>query len=59
MGKLAVTLLAGTGALFVGSGAIASDIYTSSEYASPDMVQQFVWSVTKMDDALAPAAAAV
>jgi hypothetical protein len=39
MRKLAVTLLAGAGALFVGS-ANASDIYTSSEYSSPDLVQQ-------------------
>ena len=39
MRKLAVTLLAGTGALFVG-GANASDIYTSDEYANSDLVQQ-------------------
>jgi hypothetical protein len=39
MRKLAVTLLAGTGALFAGS-ANASDIYTSSEYADPGLVQQ-------------------
>lgn len=38
MRKLAVTLLAGSGALFVGS-ANASDIYTS-QYANPDLVQQ-------------------
>ena len=39
MRKFAVTLLAGVGALYVG-GANASDIYTSSEYSSPDLVQQ-------------------
>jgi hypothetical protein len=40
MRKLAVTLMAGAGALFVGSSANASDIYTSSEHANPDLVQQ-------------------
>ncbi|WP_029582612.1 hypothetical protein [Bradyrhizobium sp. URHD0069] len=39
MRKLATTLLAGTGALFVGS-ASATDIYTSSEYRNQDLVQQ-------------------
>jgi len=39
MRKLTVTLLAGTGALFVGS-ANASDIYMSEEYTNPDLVQQ-------------------
>jgi hypothetical protein len=38
MRKLAVTLLAGAGALFAGS-ANATDIYTSSEYVNPDLVQ--------------------
>jgi hypothetical protein len=38
MRKLAITLLAGVGALSVGS-AKASDIYTSSEYTNPDLVQ--------------------
>jgi hypothetical protein len=39
MRKLAVTLLAGAGALFAG-GANATDIYRSSEYVNPDLVQQ-------------------
>ena len=39
MRKIAVTLLAGAGALFAGS-ASASDIYTSSEYTNSDLVQQ-------------------
>ena len=39
MKTLAIALLAGTAALSVGS-ARASDIYVSSEYASPDLVQQ-------------------
>jgi hypothetical protein len=38
MRKLAITLLAGAGALFVGS-ANASDIYTSTEYTNSDLVQ--------------------
>jgi hypothetical protein len=38
MRKIAMTLLAGAGALFVG-GANASDIYTSSEYTNTDLVQ--------------------
>jgi hypothetical protein len=38
MRKLAITLLAGTGALFV-SSANATDIYTSSEYTNSDLVQ--------------------
>ncbi|MGZ5873966.1 MAG: hypothetical protein ACXWKP_17835 [Bradyrhizobium sp.] len=38
MRKLAIALLAGTGALFVGS-ANASDIYTSSEYTNSDLLQ--------------------
>ena len=40
MKKFAVTLLAGAGALFVGSAANASDIYPSSAYSNPDLVQQ-------------------
>ena len=39
MRKLVTALLAGTGALFVGS-ANAADIYTSGEYATPDLLQQ-------------------
>jgi len=39
MRKLAVTLLAGAGALFAG-GANATDIYRSGEYVNPDLVQQ-------------------
>jgi hypothetical protein len=38
MRKLAITLLAGTGALFV-SSANATDIYSSSEYSNSDLVQ--------------------
>lgn len=38
MRKVAITLLASAGALFTG-GANASDLYTTSEYASP-LVQQ-------------------
>jgi hypothetical protein len=38
MSKIAITLLAGAGALFIGS-ANASDIYTSTEYSNPDLVQ--------------------
>jgi hypothetical protein len=39
MRALAIALLAGAASLSVGS-AKATDIYTSSEYASPDLVQQ-------------------
>jgi len=39
MRALAIALLAGAASLSVGS-ARASDIYTSSEYTSPDLVQQ-------------------
>src|SRR3954468_15495269 len=39
MRKIAIGLLAGVGALLTGS-ANASDIYTSSEYTNPDLVQQ-------------------
>ena len=38
MRKLTIALLAGVGALFVGS-ANASDIYTSSEYRNSDLLQ--------------------
>jgi hypothetical protein len=38
MRKLAITLLAGAGALFVGS-ANASDLYTSSEHTNSDLLQ--------------------
>ena len=38
MKKVAITLLAGAGALFAGS-ASASDMFTSSGYANPDLVQ--------------------
>src|SRR5258708_12755368 len=38
MRKLTIALLAGTGALLVGS-ANASDIYTSSEYTNSDLLQ--------------------
>jgi hypothetical protein len=37
MRKLVITLLAGAGALFAGSAANATDIYTSREYASSDL----------------------
>ena len=40
MRKLAITLLAGAGALCAGSAANASDIYASSEYANSDLLQQ-------------------
>jgi hypothetical protein len=39
MKELAIALLAGAGALSVGS-ANASDIYTSSAYTNPDLLQQ-------------------
>jgi hypothetical protein len=38
MSKLTIALLAGAGALFVGS-ANASDIYTSGEYTNSDLLQ--------------------
>ena len=40
MRTFAIALLAGVGALSVGSAAKATDIYTSTEYANPDLVQQ-------------------
>ncbi len=39
MRKIAIGLLAGASALLAGS-ANASDIYTSSEYTNPDLIQQ-------------------
>jgi hypothetical protein len=39
MRKIAIGLLAGASALMAGS-ANASDIYTSSEYTNPDLIQQ-------------------
>lgn len=41
MKKLAITLLAGAGSLFV-SGANASDFYTSSEYTNPALLAEQV-----------------
>jgi hypothetical protein len=40
MRTFAIALLAGAGALSVGSAAKATDIYTTSEYTNPDLVQQ-------------------
>jgi hypothetical protein len=40
MRTLAVALLAGVGALSIGGAAKATDIYSTTEYASPDLVQQ-------------------
>lgn len=40
MRTFAIALLAGVGALSIGSGAKAADIYTTSEYTNPDLVQQ-------------------
>jgi hypothetical protein len=40
MRKLAITLLAGAGALCVGSAANATDIYAGSEYGNSDLLQQ-------------------
>jgi hypothetical protein len=37
---VAIALLAGVGALSVGSAAKATDIYTTTEYGTPDPVQQ-------------------
>lgn len=39
MRTLVIALLAGAGALSIGSGARASDFYTTSEYSNPDLVQ--------------------
>jgi hypothetical protein len=40
MRTLTIALLAGAGALAAATGAKASDIYTTSEYTNPDLVQQ-------------------
>jgi hypothetical protein len=40
MRTFAIALLAGVGALSVGSAAKATDIYTTTEYSNPDLVQQ-------------------
>jgi hypothetical protein len=40
MKTVAIALLAGVGALSAGSAAKATDIYTTSEYSNPDLVQQ-------------------
>ena len=40
MKTFTIALLAGVGALAATSAAKASDIYTSSEYTNPDLVQQ-------------------
>jgi hypothetical protein len=40
MRTLAIALLAGVGALSAGGAAKATDIYTTSEYTNPDLVQQ-------------------
>lgn len=40
MKTVMIALLAGVGALAAATGAKASDIYTSSEYTNPDLVQQ-------------------
>jgi hypothetical protein len=40
MRTLAIALLAGVGALSAGSAAKATDIYTTTEYGTPDLVQQ-------------------
>lgn len=40
MRTFTISLLAGVGALAAASGAKASDIYTTSEYTNPDLVQQ-------------------
>ena len=39
MRTVAIALLAGVGALSIGSAARASDFYTTSEYSNPDLVQ--------------------
>ena len=40
MKTVMIALLTGVGALAAATGAKASDIYTSSEYTNPDLVQQ-------------------
>jgi hypothetical protein len=39
MKTFAIALLAGVGALSVGSAAKATDIYSTTEYSNPDLVQ--------------------
>jgi len=40
MKTFTIALLAGVGALAAGSGAKAADLYTTGEYASPDLMQE-------------------
>ncbi|PJG55817.1 hypothetical protein CVM73_06590 [Bradyrhizobium forestalis] len=40
MRTITIALLAGVGALAAAGGARAADIYTTSEYTNPDLVQQ-------------------
>jgi hypothetical protein len=40
MRSFAIALLAGVGALSIGSAARATDIYSTTEYSNPDPVQQ-------------------
>ena len=40
MKRLAIALLAGAGALSVGGTAKATDIFATTEYGNPDLVQQ-------------------
>jgi hypothetical protein len=40
MRSFAIALLAGVGALSIGSAARATDIYSTTEYSNPDLVQQ-------------------
>ncbi|RXH15472.1 hypothetical protein [Bradyrhizobium guangzhouense] len=40
MRTLTIALLAGVGALTAGSGAKAAEFYTTSDYTSPDLIQE-------------------
>jgi hypothetical protein len=40
MKTFTIALLAGVGALAAASGAKAADLYTTSEYTSPDLIQE-------------------
>ena len=40
MRSFPIALLAGVGALSIGSAARATDIYSTTEYSNPDLVQQ-------------------
>lgn len=40
MRTFTIALLAGVGALAAASGAKAADLYTTSEYTSPDLIQE-------------------